>query len=82
MAKYNSAVEVTFNDNDGAIGWRVNPESAQDVARHWRIFGYWRTRWMFFKKFWRALMIIEGYAEKETDIHKIKPWIFKAEIPE
>lgn len=82
MSKWNSGIEVTFNDNDGKVGWRLYPESAPDVARHWRIFGYWRTRWIFVKCFWRAMMMMESYAEKHADLHKIKLWVFKPEIPE
>ncbi len=81
MAKYNSAIEVTFNDNDGGVGWRANPESASDVARHIRIFGLWRARWIFFKRFWTSMRWLEDY----SDIHKeggYVPWKLKSEIPE
>lgn len=31
MAQWNSAIEVTFNDNDGKAGWRINPSSVADL---------------------------------------------------
>jgi len=82
MAKWNSAIEVTFNDNDGKVGWRVNPESVDDVERHWRIFGIWRTRWILFKWFWVGLMQIEKYAGRDVPGRKIHKWVFRSEIPE
>lgn len=90
MAQYNSAIELTFNDNDGGVGWRCNPAAAEDVLRHQRIFGKWKARWIFFKKFWKALMWMESYIERnyrpggcQGDTHgKTKLWVFKPEIPE
>lgn len=91
MARYNSAIEVTFNANDGGACWRCNPESAGDVLRHHEIFGKWKTRWIFFKRFWKALMWMEGYVERDyrtrgcqgdTNLRKIKLWVFRPEIPE
>lgn len=81
MAKYNTAIEVTFNDNDGGVGWRVDPSSASDIARYQKIFGKWRARWIFFKRFWMALRWMEDYAEKYHGKPK-RIWILKAEIPE
>jgi hypothetical protein len=83
VAKWNSAIEVTFNDNDGGAGWRVNPSSVPDIERHIRIFGLWRTRWILFKRFWRGLMQMEVYAGREASAGRnFKKWIFRAEIPE
>lgn len=82
MAKWNDAVSVTFNDNDGKVGWRVNPEAVPDIERHWALFGIWRTRWIMLKWFWRGLMQIEVYAGKNVSGRKIAKWIFKSEIPE
>lgn len=81
MAKYNSAISVTFNDNDGSVGWSARPESISDVARHQRIFGKYRTRWILFKKFWLALMWMEKWAEKDFG-ESTRYWVFKSEIPE
>lgn len=89
MAQRNSAVELTFNDNDGSAGWRCNPASAEDVLRHYVIFGKWRARWIFFKKFWKGLMWMEHYAlvqyySNRSPYYGKKPklWVFKPEIPE
>lgn len=79
MSKWNDAISVTFNDNDGGVGWRINPESAKDVERYMKIFGVWRTRWILFKKFRAGLKCME------EDFVKSKPkklWVFRAEIPE
>lgn len=81
MARYNTAMSVTFNDNDGGVGWSCNPGSASDVARHIRIFGLWRARWIFFKRFWMAMSALE----RMSGIHKeggYVPWVLKAEIKE
>ncbi len=83
MAKYNSAMEVTFNDNDGGVGWSANPSSAYDVARYHRIFGKWRSRWIFFKRFWKAMMWLESYAQKHYhEMDEARLWVVKSEIPE
>jgi len=84
MAQWNNAISVTFNENDGGVGWRVHPESVMDVERHMIIFGLWRTRWILFKSFWRGLMQMEVYAGRELKNRKTKLrlWIFRAEIPE
>ncbi len=82
MAKYNSAIEVTFNDNDGGVGWRANPQSASDVIRHHVIFGKWRARWIFFKRFWYAMTWLEKLGRQNDPETKIKLWIFRAEISE
>lgn len=81
MAQYNLSISVTFRENDGVIGWRVNPETINDYLRHVEIFGLWRTRWICFKQFWRALMWAEGYAisHRQKDFRK---WVFRSEIPE
>jgi hypothetical protein len=75
---------VSFNDNDGGVSFFANPESAGDIARHYRIFGKWRARWIFFKRFWKALVWMEWYASNHGDheMDKVKPWVFKASIPE
>lgn len=81
MAQYNSAIEVTFNENDGKAGWRTHPNTAHDIERHIRIFGLWRTRWILFKKFWQALIWLENYSlKKEKGDYAL--WNFKPEIPE
>lgn len=82
MARWNEAVSVTFNDNDGKVGWQVNPGAVDDIERHWRIFGLWRTRWILFKRFCTALNQIEMYAGREIPGRKIRKWVFKSEIPE
>jgi transposase len=83
MARWIDSVSVAFNDNDGDAGWRVNPESAKDLIRHWRIFGVWRTRWILFKRFWRALYWLEIYAGNCGVPRKgRRKWIFKSSIPE
>ena len=82
MAQWNRAIEVTFNDNDGGAGWRIHPDSVKDVERHMLIFGLWRTRWILFKRFWRALMEMEVYAGRELTNRKLRRWVFKPEIPE
>lgn len=85
MAQYNHSFGVSFNDNDGGVSFFANPKTASDVARHIGIFGKWRTRWIFFKRFWRALTWMEEYSEKyyADQIGKNKRlWVFKACIPE
>lgn len=79
MAKFNEAICITFNDNDGRVGWRCNPQGAEDVQRHIKIFGLWRARWIFFKRFWTAMLWMENY---QRTYEKRKLWIFKSEIPE
>jgi hypothetical protein len=79
MARYNEAFSITFNDNDGGVGWSCNPECADDVQRYVKIFGLWRARWIFFKRFWIALRWMENY-QRSTDMRRL--WIFNAEIPE
>lgn len=81
MARYNEAVSVTFNDNSGDMSWRVNPAAAEDLARYQNIFGVWRARWIMFKNFWRAMRILEVYANSKHD-EKPKIWIHKSRIPE
>ena len=81
MAKYNSAIEVTFNDNDGGCSWRARPESAKYIAQHIRCFGLWKARWIFLKRFWMSLRWLEEF----SGIHQeggYVPWKFKTEIPE
>lgn len=83
MAKYNSAIQVTFNDNDGKVGWSYNPSAIHDVIRHWHLFGTWRTRWILFKRFWTALKLLEHYCDNTGRLRKqSRKWIFKSEIPE
>lgn len=83
MAKWNEAVSVTFNDNDGKVGWSCNPSSMQDLTRHWRIFGVWRTRWILFKRFWTALQWLESYSDNTGLLRKqSRKWVVKSEIPE
>ena len=83
MARWNTAIEITFNDNDGGAGWRYSPSAMQDLMRHWRIFGVWRTRWILFKKFWIAIVLLEDYCDNTGIIRKEHhKWIFKSEIPE
>lgn len=82
MSRWNSAIEVTFNDNDGRVGWRCNPVQAYDIARHQKIFGKWRTRWILLKQFWRGLMWIEKYTADRYASKSYPLWIFKSEIPE
>lgn len=82
MSKWNTAIEVTFNDNDGKVGWRVTPQSARDLERHWRIFGLWRTRWILLKRFWRGLNQLEVYAGREIPGRHLRLWVVNAEIPE
>ena len=78
MARYNKAISVTFNDNDGRVSWSANPESTYDIERHYRIFGKYRARWIFLKRFWQCLMWHENQFESKNH----RPWIIKAEIPE
>lgn len=83
MAKQNTAIEVTFFDNSGRAGWRYSPAALLDVTRHWRIFGVWRTRWILFKQFWRALKLLEDYCDNTGKLRKAeRKWIFKSVIPE
>lgn len=82
MAKWNSGIEVTFNDNDGKVGWRITPQAACDLERHWNIFGLWRTRWILFKRFWRGMMQLEVHAGRKIPNRKFRLWVFKPEIPE
>lgn len=79
MARWNSGWEVTFNDNDGKVGYRCNPEAVADVERHHRIFGKWRARWIFFKWFWRGMLRMEGMMKKPATNRR---WVLRAEIPE
>jgi len=82
VSKWNEAISVTFNDNDGKVGWRIYSNAVPDIERHWRIFGIWRTRWILFKQFWLAMKQIEVWAGKEVPNRKVPKWIFKSEIPE
>lgn len=84
MALWTKSVSVTFNDNDGKVGWRANPDTVNDLHRHHYIFGIWRTRWILFKQFWKGLMWLERYADSQIAIvQEPKPlWRIKAEIPE
>lgn len=83
MAKYNKSMSVTFNDNDGGVGWSANPETSCDLVRHHVIFGKWRARWIFFKRFWRAMVWLENYSKDYyPEMNKAKSWVFKSEIPE
>lgn len=81
MSQRNTAISVTFNDNNGAVGWSYNPACAPDMYRHWMIFGKWRTRWVLLKRFWRALILFESHVASGN---KITPnrWVFNPEIPE
>lgn len=82
MAQWNDAVVVTFNENDGGAGWKCLPNAAEDLHRHWTIFGVYRTRWILLKRFWKGLKVLEHHTET---FHKPKPnkrWVFKPEIPE
>ncbi len=81
MASHNVSMSVTFNDNDGSVGWRANPDTASDVVRHIRIFGLWRARWIFLKRFWRAMRWVERYSQIER-LDDIVKWRFRPEIPE
>jgi hypothetical protein len=81
MARWTSAVEVTFNDNDGKIGWRINPDGIYDIRRHRGIFGKYRTRWIMLKWFWKGLKHAERMAERQENT-KPRIWIFRASIPE
>lgn len=81
MAAQTRAISVTFNDNDGKATWRVYPEGCHHIARHQRIFGKYRTRWILFKRFWAALKRAESMAN-ENYMTGNKLWVFKAEIPE
>lgn len=82
MAKYNEAISVTFNDNDGKAGWSANPIQAYDLHRHQVIFGKWRTRWILFKKFWIGLIWLEGHVKRNYRTDHLKLWKLKSEIPE
>lgn len=77
MAKRNDAITVTFNDNDGSVGWSYHPAVRSDLERHHVIFGLWRTRWILFKAFWRAMILFELMSPTPK-----RRWIFFAEIPE
>lgn len=80
MAKYNDAVSLTFNDNDGGAGWRCNPQSVNDLRRHYKIFGVWRARWIFIKRFWRGIKVLERLGGIQREPYPL--WVFKPEIPE
>lgn len=82
MAKYNDSICITFNDNDGSIGWSYNPSSAKDIHRYQHIFGKIRTRWILIKQFYIALKRLEEYVEEFEQKEKPKLWIFRSEIPE
>jgi len=84
MAKYNHAFGVSFNDNDGGVGFFADPSSAGDFSRHYRIFGKWRSRWIFLKRFWKSMVWMEQYATNhgQHDMKNIRSWVFRAEIPE
>ena len=82
MARYNESIMITFNDNDGGVGFRVDPETSSDFARYQRIFGKWRTRWIVFKRFCRAMRWMESYCADYQHDKPTKLWVFKAEIPE
>ncbi len=83
MARWTKAVSVTFNENDGKVGWTANPEAMSDLLRHWSVFGVWRTRWILLKRFWIALKWLEHYSDNTGLLRKDKrKWIFKARIPE
>lgn len=84
MSKWNTAIEITFNDNDGKVGHSYIPDTCTDLHRHWCLFGFYRTRWILFKQFWKALKRYENYTEQKLlpEWHKIKLWNFKQEIPE
>lgn len=80
MARWTSAIEVTFNDNDGKVGWRIG-QALDDIHRHQRIFGKYRTRWIMFKRFWRALIVAEERLAASRGEH-VPRWVLRAEIPE
>lgn len=82
MARYNESIMVTFNDNDGGVGFSINPATSSDFARYQRIFGKWRTRWIVFKRFWIAMRRMEDHCADYQHDGPIKLWVFKAEIPE
>jgi hypothetical protein len=84
VSRWNKSISVTFNDNDGKVGWTVNPSTVDDLHRHHYIFGVWRTRWILFKRFWRALVWFENYANGMVAIaQEPKPlWVLNPEIPE
>lgn len=81
MARYSNSISITFNDNDGGVGWRVCPNTAKDIARYINTFGKYKARWIFFKRFWRAMMWMEDYSKKYQD-KNVKLWVFKPEIEE
>jgi len=59
MAQYTKAVSITFNNNDGGLSHSFDPESADDIQRHYKLFGKWRARWMFLRAFWIGLRRLE-----------------------
>jgi len=59
MAKYTKSVSITFNDNDGGLSWCADPETAYDIARHYKLLGKWKARLMFFRAFWKGLKSLE-----------------------
>lgn len=80
MAKCTSAIEVTFNDNDGGVGYRLNPEGVKDFHRYREIFGKYRARWIMVKWFWKALLRAEEMKVGCYTCNKL--WVLKAPIPE
>lgn len=64
MSRHNKAISVTFNDNDGDMGWLVNPESAYDLKMHYARYGKWKTRWIILKRVLEALRWLENYSKQ------------------
>lgn len=64
MAKYTKAISLTLNDNDGKLSFSANPESTYDINRHYKMFGKWHSRFMFFRAFWLGLRWLEEYNKK------------------
>ena len=85
MARHTESMSVVFNDNDGGVSWSCNPDTASDVFRHHELFGKWRARWIFLKRFWIAMKRMESiayYEEHSAKVKRIKLWKFTPEIPE
>lgn len=61
MAQYEEAVSIAFNVNDGGLTHKINPIMAEDIKRHYRIYGKWKARFMFFKSFWIGLKRLEKH---------------------